>query len=71
MSALREAFLRRLTVDSDHRDRRRRDYNQAIFMPFEAGGHTVWTGTDLDMVMAAFALAEQDVERAAKAEGGA
>ena len=33
---LREAFVRRMTVDSPHRDRRRKDYNQAIFM---ADGH--------------------------------
>lgn len=28
---LRELFIKRMTVDSDHNDRRRKDYNQAIF----------------------------------------
>ena len=28
---LRELFVKRMTVDSDHNDRRRKDYNQAIF----------------------------------------
>ena len=28
---LRELFIHRMTVDSDHNDRRRKDYNQAIF----------------------------------------
>ena len=29
---LRELFIKRMTVDSDHNDRRRKDFNQAIFM---------------------------------------
>ena len=28
---LRELFIKRMTIDSDHNDRRRKDYNQAIF----------------------------------------
>ena len=28
---LRELFIERMTVDSDHNDRRRKDFNQAIF----------------------------------------
>lgn len=28
---LREAFIKRMTVDSETQDRRRKDYNQAIF----------------------------------------
>lgn len=28
---IRELFITRMTVDSDHHDRRRKDYNQAIF----------------------------------------
>lgn len=28
---LRKLFIKRMTVDSDHSDRRRKDYNQAIF----------------------------------------
>ena len=54
---LRAEFLRLLTEDGPTSDRRRRDYNQAIFMP---NGRAVWTSTDLDMVMDKF-------DRAAKA----
>jgi hypothetical protein len=28
---LRQLFIKRMTVDSNHNDRRRKDYNQAIF----------------------------------------
>ena len=28
---LRKLFIKRMTIDSDHNDRRRKDYNQAIF----------------------------------------
>ena len=28
---LRDLFIKRMTVDSDHEDRRRKDFNQAIF----------------------------------------
>ena len=28
---LRELFIKRMTIDSDHNDRRRKDFNQAIF----------------------------------------
>ena len=31
LAFFRELFIRRMTVDSDHNDRRRKDYNQAIF----------------------------------------
>ena len=31
LAKIRELFIRRMTVDSDHHDRRRKDYNQAIF----------------------------------------
>lgn len=31
IAKIREMFIRRMTVDSDHNDRRRKDYNQAIF----------------------------------------
>lgn len=31
ISKLRELFIRRMTTDSDHSDRRRKDFNQAIF----------------------------------------
>ena len=31
IAELRELFIKRMTVDSSHNDRRKRDYNQAIF----------------------------------------
>lgn len=31
LAEVRELFIKRMTVDSDHNDRRKRDYNQAIF----------------------------------------
>lgn len=49
---LRAEFLRLLTVDSETKDRRRREYNQAIFDADE--GWAVFNGTDLDMVMQKF-----------------
>ena len=52
---MREIFLKYLTEDSKHKDRRKKDYNQAIFIgkePFY--GHQVFNGTDLDMVMEKF-----------------
>lgn len=52
ITLLRAEFVRRLTVDSAHHDRRRRDYNQAIFNAEE--GWAIWTGTTIDMVMSKF-----------------
>ncbi len=52
---MRACFLKYLTVDSDTHDRRRKDYNQAIFD--DEKGFAVFNGTDLDMVMDKFDLA--------------
>ncbi len=49
---LRALFLKYLTVDSETNDRRRKDYNQAIFDDKE--GWAVFNRTDLDMVMEKF-----------------
>ena len=49
--ALRAEFVKMLTVDGS-RDRRRRDFNQAIFNAEE--GWAIWSSTDLDMVLTAF-----------------
>jgi hypothetical protein len=54
---LRSAFVRRLTEDSPHHDRRRRDFNQAVFLET---GEAVWTSTTLDMVLTAFDAAVAD-----------
>lgn len=58
----RELFIARMTVDSDHNDRRRKDYNQAIFF------HNNYTGayelcfdyTTMDMVLQCFDDAVKD-----------
>ncbi len=57
LDQLGELFLRYLTIDSETHDARRKEFNQAIFIgpkgkPF--GGHEVFNGTDLDMVMEKF-----------------
>ena len=50
----REAFLRFLTEDGDTSDRRRKAYNQAIFTPEAQGGHSIWSSTDLEMVLSKY-----------------
>jgi hypothetical protein len=59
----RAEFLRLLTEDSATRDRRRKEYNQAIFMSEDDGGHAVFTGTSLDMVMDKFDHAAKTTRR--------
>lgn len=49
---LREEFIRCLTVDSETRDARRKDFNQAIFDPER--GFACFNGTDLGMVLAKY-----------------
>ncbi len=57
---LREEFVRLLTTDGPTTDRRRRDFNQAIFID---NGEAVWSSTSLDMVMDKFDKAVQRVSR--------
>jgi len=57
---LRAEFIRLLTEDGPTSDRRRRDYNQAIFLD---SGHAIWCETDLDMVLDKFDRAQQNVLR--------
>tara|TARA_Y100000310_G_scaffold58000_1_gene53159 strand:- start:6252 stop:6452 length:201 start_codon:yes stop_codon:yes gene_type:complete len=52
MERLRALFLTYLTEDSITQDRRRKEYNQAIFDAEE--GWAVFNGTDLDMVLEKF-----------------
>jgi hypothetical protein len=59
LDALRDTFLRLLTVDSETKDRRKREYNQAIFDKDE--GWAVFSGTDLGMVMDKFDRAVKEV----------
>lgn len=57
---LRAAFLEALTVDSETRDARRKEFNQAIFNAKE--GWAVFNGTDLDMVMGKFDKAVRKIK---------
>ena len=61
---LRAAFVKRLTVDSPHRDRRRKDFNQAIFDAEK--GFACFNGTDLDMILEKFNLAVKDFTETGK-----
>lgn len=49
---IRKAFVRHLTVDSEHQDRRKKDYNQAVFNADT--GNSTWTNTSIDMVLDKF-----------------
>ena len=62
---LRELFIKRMTVDSDHNDRRRKDFNQAIFCKYiEDGEHEqVFCGTTMEMVLQCFYDAAKDWRR--------
>lgn len=59
---LRELFIKRMTVDSDHNDRRKKDYNQAIFCKYtEDGEHEqVFCGTTMEMILQCFDDAVKD-----------
>ena len=65
---LRELFIKRMTVDSDHHDRRRKDYNQAIFGWWEedeleadpSKTFPCWTPMNMDMVLKCFDDAVKD-----------
>ena len=52
VNALRDEFVRLLTEDSETHDRRRREFNQAIFDAER--GFACFNGTDLGMVMEKF-----------------
>lgn len=59
VTRLRAEFVRLLTTDSPHKDRRRRDFNQAVFM---SGGEPVWDETTLDMITDRFDRAARNIE---------
>lgn len=58
---LRKEFVRLMTVDGTTHDRRRRDYNQAIFDPDQ--GWAVFVDTDLFMVLDKFDAAVKSLDR--------
>ena len=57
----RELFLKRLTIDSETQDKRRKEFNQAIFDKYE--GWACFNGTDLEMIMDKFDLAIEDLKK--------
>lgn len=57
MAAFRAMFVEMLTTDSETKDRRRKDFNQALFLPLNdrwSAGRSRWSAIDLDMVMNVF-----------------
>ena len=61
LGEFRELFIKRMTVDSEHHDARRRDFNQAIFGYRDDGStYAVFNGTDMDMVLRCFDDAVKD-----------
>ena len=62
---LRELFIKYLTQDSQTQDARRKEFNQAIFINPSSkffGGHQVFDGTDLDMVLEKFDKAVREMK---------
>lgn len=63
---LREEFVRLCTLDSETKDRRRREYNQALFFPADNSiwsGCSIWSSIDLDMVLEKFDKAVKNINR--------
>lgn len=56
---LRNELLRFMTEDSETRDMRRKDYNQAIFDA--ETGYPIWTRTSLNMVLDKFDKAVRSI----------
>lgn len=60
----RELFIKRMTIDSEHNDRRRKDYNQAIFGYREDGStFACWCNMDMEMVLECFDNAMKDYRK--------
>lgn len=61
LAFFRKLFINRMTVDSNHNDRRRKDYNQAIFGYDDDGStYAIWSETDMEMVLQCFDDAVKD-----------
>ena len=68
LALFRELFIKRMTVDSDHNDRRRKDFNQAIFGWWEedeaeadpSKTFPCWSNMSMDMVLQCFDDAVKD-----------
>lgn len=71
ITELRELFIKRMTVDSTHHDRRRKDFNQAIFHWWEedeaeadpSKTFPCWSSMDMAMVLRCFDDAVKDWRR--------
>ena len=71
LALFRNLFIKRMTVDSSHNDRRRRDFNQAIFDWWEedrveadpSKTFPCWTPMSMDMVLQCFDDAVKDWRR--------
>lgn len=71
IAELRELFIKRMTVDSDHNDRRKRDYNQSIFSWWEEDREEAdpsktfqcWHNMNMAMVLRCFDNAVGDWRR--------
>lgn len=62
--SLRVFFIKRMIEDSETTDRRRRDFNQAIFRPDGKGGtYACFDNTDMEMVLQCFDNAVKDWRR--------
>lgn len=63
VSRLRELFIKRMTEDGETQDKRRKDYNQAIFGFWDDGStYQVFNDTDMKMVLRCFDDAVKDLE---------
>ena len=63
VSRLRELFIKRMTEDGETQDKRRKDYNQAIFGFWDDGStYQVFNDTDMNMVLRCFDDAVKDLE---------
>ena len=62
---LRELFIKRMTIDSEHNDRRRKDYNQAIFFydDYTQEHKQCFCDTTMEMVLQCFDDAVKDWRR--------
>ena len=64
MTQLRNEFVKMLTVDSETSDRRRGEFNRAIF--FHLSGCAIFSDTSLEMVMDKFDRAVKNLTRGTK-----
>lgn len=71
LESFKKHFIRRMTVDSETQDRRRKDFNQALFFldPDTMEYRPSWSEIDLHMVLKCFDDAMGDWQRELKGKG--